>query len=240
MTDPVSDTPVLSIVIPAFNEANNVGPVVREVVEVLARRQMSSVELILVDDGSTDGTAAELQRLKAIFSCVAVVSHAVNRGFGAALRSGYQASRGQFVTLLTSDGEFDPEEVLDLFAAIGEDDLVLSRRIRGGVLSSQKRTLLSAGFSGMSRLLLGFDPSELMGIYVIRGPLVRELDLRSDTGLMNTELQMKCFARGCRVKYGSTRVRPRLSGESKVTGARAIARCFFEMVKLRARGVVAR
>lgn len=226
----------LSIVIPAFNEAGHVAAVVAEATAALSERRIDSYELILVDDGSTDGTGAELVRLKGADPHVAVVSHPANRGLGAALRSGYQASRGDFVTLLTSDGQFDPREIIDLFENLGDADLILSRRIIGGEASSVKRTVLSAGFSGLIRLLLGFDPSELLGIYVIRGPLVRELELRSNTGLMNIELPMRCFARGCRVKYGTTRVRPRLGGESKVTGVRAIAKVFFEIVKLRARG----
>lgn len=227
---------VLSIVIPAFNEELNVCPVVDELVDVLAANPTSpTYEIILVDDGSTDGTLAEFKKLESKYDSVKVVGHPVNKGFGAALRTGYAASRGEFVTLTTSDGEFDPKEVLQLFVDIGDADLMLSRRERSPQVTLSSRSLLSAGFQACSRFLLGFDPSEIMGVYVIRREVLRRLDLRSNTGMMNIELQMMCFAAGCRVRYGTLSVRLRLSGDSKVTNLPTLVKTLYEMIKLRYR-----
>lgn len=227
---------VLSVVIPAFNEAQNVGPVVRELIDVLSNDPgVSSYEIILVDDGSTDGTLAELARLEAMYSGITVLRHPTNLGFGAALRTGYDAAVGEFVTLTTSDGEFDPREVIQLFHGIGDADLMLSRRERAPQVSSSSRSLLSAGFQACSRFLLGFDPSELMGVYVIRRDVLRRFELRSNTGMMNTELQMMCFAAGCQVRYGILTVRPRLSGESKVANLPTLLKVLYEMIRLRYR-----
>jgi len=225
--------PNLTIVIPAFNEAENVRPVVAMTMRTLDEHPAAGpYEVILVNDGSTDGTAAAIAAATDNDPRIRVLTHERNRGLGAALLTGYRASTGRYVTLLSADGEIGADQVLALYDRIGDRDLVLSRRERD---VNATRTTLSAGFNWLSSMILGFDPSQYMGVYVIRGTLLRGLPLVSTTGLMNIELQMRCFAMGCRVTSAVLQIRPRLSGESKVTNARTILKVLYEMVRLRAR-----
>ena len=222
--------PTLTIVIPAFNEAANIGPVVAEVLEAWGGHSaVDSLEVLIVDDGSRDGTAEAADALAAGHSEVRALHHPVNRGFGAALRTGFSASRGRYVTLITADGEMDPAQMLALFASMGDADLMLGMRERN---VSAYRNVLTFGLNVLMRLILGFVPEPITAL-IVRGDLLRRMDLQSNTGLATLELRLYCRMWGCRVRTGPTQVRPRFSGESKVTNLPTMIKTFWEMAKLR-------
>ena len=232
MTPAIGDI-ALSIVIPAFNEADNLTPVVHETLEALTGHPwIHSFELIVVDDGSTDETGAVADRLAAAHPGVVVVfHHPSNRGFGAALKTGFAASRGTHVSFMSADGEVGPDQVINLLRDVGDAGLVLGRRERKGNVPWY-RDIFTAGFNIVTRLVLGFLP-EATGIYLVRGDLLRRMTLHSDTGLANLEVIMYCRQWRCPIGYGVTHVRPRLSGSSKVTNVRTMWRIFVEMARLR-------
>ena len=222
---------MLSVVIPAFNEADNLEPVVRETLGALRQDPLTpTFELIVVNDGSTDGTAAVADRLAAAHAGVVVaVHHPVNRGFGAALKTGFAATRGRYVSLITADGEVAPDQVTGLLRDIGDAGMILGRRERN---VTAYREVVTFSMNILMWLLLGFVP-KAAGIYVVRGDLVRRMALQSETGLVNLEIQLYCREWGFPIAWGVTHVRPRLSGESKVLNARTMFRTFLEMAKLR-------
>jgi hypothetical protein len=226
MTEPV----YLSVIVPAFNEADNLGRVVADTTAGLDRAAIGSYEVVVVDDGSSDGTGRVADELAAGHRHVKVVHHDRNRGFGAAVRSGYGVSSGEYVTQIPADGEVQIGEALGLLAAIGSNDVIASRRDRP---ASVRRDILTAAFHRLMRLLLGFDGSRLDGIFVIRGSLLRTMTLRSSTGLVNLETLIRCSRKGITIAQGVMRVSPRLSGRSKVTNLRTMARLFGEILALR-------
>lgn len=222
----------LSIVVPAYNEAANVTPVVKDILQTMGENSwVGSYEVVLVDDGSRDETGAIMDRLAQEHSQLTVVHHETNRGFGGALRTGFARSRGNAVSFITADGEIGVDQALKLYRDMGDNDLMLSRRERTvGV----DRKVLTWGVDVMVRLILGFWLDNTVGIYVVRGDLVRSLPLYSGTGLANLEVILHCQNRGCKIaRSGVTETRPRLSGESKVTNLPTIVRTLWEMVKLR-------
>ena len=223
----------LTVVMPAFNEADNLTPVIDETLAAFAQHpEIGAFEVIVVDDGSTDGTAEVADRLAAAHPGVVIaMHHPSNRGFGAALKTGFSASRGRNVTLMSADGEVGPDQVLSLLRDMGDAELILGRRERKGNVPWY-REIFTVGFNIATRLVLGFLP-DATGIYIVRGDLLRRMELHSDTGLANLEVIMYCRQWGCTVGSGVTHVRPRLSGSSKVTNVRTMARIFWEMAKLR-------
>jgi dolichol-phosphate mannosyltransferase len=223
--------PELSIVIPAFNEVENVQIVVDDTVRALeAAGDVPSWQLVLIDDGSTDGTGAKMDALAARDPRVVAVHHAERRGFGAALRTGYQTAAGNYVTLLSADGEITADQALRLWRGIGPADLIISRRIRPAQLS---RTLFTAVFGTLTRVITGFEPADMSGIYVIRREMLRALPLHSTTGVLNYEVVMRSAARGAAIRNGLTEVKPRLSGQSKVTNLATMIKATWELLKLR-------
>jgi glycosyltransferase involved in cell wall biosynthesis len=106
----VSDRPIeVSVVVPVKDEAENVGPLAREI--AAAMRAYPAHEIIFVDDGSTDGTAEALVKLKAEIPGLRVLSHAKNAGQSRAIRTGVRAARGAIVVTLDGDGQNDPADI---------------------------------------------------------------------------------------------------------------------------------
>ncbi len=111
------DTPELSVVIPVYNEQDNLEPLLAELRPVL-HAQGLSFELLLVDDASTDASAAVLARLAASDARIRVVTHRCNSGQSAALASGFRLARGRLVLTLDADLQNDPADIPRYLAAL--------------------------------------------------------------------------------------------------------------------------
>ncbi len=121
--------PELSVVIPVYNEQENIRAVVRAASSYLDRLGVR-FEIDVVDDGSTDATPAVLQRLQAEEPRLRTLRHDRNRGYGAAVRSGLQHARGRYVLLIDGDGQFRIEALAGLWPEREKVDLVLGYRER--------------------------------------------------------------------------------------------------------------
>jgi glycosyltransferase involved in cell wall biosynthesis len=120
---------LLSVVIPAYNEVATIDRIIAAVRSVEVDK-----EIIVVDDGSTDGTRDRLKEIAVADGSIRAVYHDVNRGKGAALRSGFALARGRFVVVQDADLEYDPAEFPKLLAPLVEDraDVVFGSRFIGG------------------------------------------------------------------------------------------------------------
>ena len=107
-------TPALSVVVPAFNEQDNVAPLVREILAAL--RGHVAFEIVFVDDHSDDGTLAALQALRAEVPELRVLQHVARSGQSAAIRNGVKAARGAWIATLDGDGQNDPADIPKLLA----------------------------------------------------------------------------------------------------------------------------
>ena len=109
----------LSVVVPVKDEAENVGPLAREIAAAIA--SVSDSEIIFVDDGSADETSAALTSLKTEISSLRVIRHAANLGQSRAVRTGVRAARGEIVVTLDGDGQNDPGDIPKLLAELRRD-----------------------------------------------------------------------------------------------------------------------
>src|ERR1700687_3145600 len=142
----------ISAVVPAFNEEANLEQSVGRMAAAL-KDQARAFEVIVVDDGSRDGTAAVLERLKAIHPSVRGVRHPVNRGFGAALRSGFAVARYPWVFLMDADNQFDPADVAGLLARAADAEMVAGYRKQRR--DPRPRRLTAWGFFTLVTILFG-------------------------------------------------------------------------------------
>ena len=136
---------VLSLVIPAWNEAAGIQRAVIEATEALAELGWNH-EIIVVDDGSTDGTSMRVEEISSIRSGIRTIRHSRNLGYGAALRSGFQAARGRYVGFTDADSQFYPEDFERLLPHAEHYPVVVGRRIdrrdpalRGGSAAGRAR-----------------------------------------------------------------------------------------------------
>ena len=221
----------LSVVMFAFNEEENVAPVMREALAYLQDRT-DSYELILVDDGSTDDTAANARQVADGAPAVQVICHGRNRGIGAALRTGFAAVSKEWVTLLPADGQVPPEQ-LDRFieASAGVDLVICHYPDRFREADSLGRKVLSRGLRALTWAATGVN-HRLDGAYLIRRDYLQRLSLSSETFFLNLELPIRAIRDGARVAETTLHVRPRRAGSSKVLGWRRIARVSREMLAL--------
>ncbi len=119
----------ISLFFPCHNEAANVDAVVRGAVTHLTS-MAADFEIIVVDDGSTDGTAERAEAIAKTDSRVRVVSHAGNRGYGHALRTGFASASKDLVCYTDGDGQFTLEDLPAVLAALGDHGFVLGYRLR--------------------------------------------------------------------------------------------------------------
>jgi dolichol-phosphate mannosyltransferase len=127
---PSGAAPRVSVVVPVRNEAGNVAPLIGEIARAMAA--LAPFEIIYVNDGSSDGTAAELRTLAEQYPYLRHVDHAVSCGQSAAVRTGVTFARAPVVVTLDGDGQNDPAFLPALVAAIGRDQgigLVAGQRV---------------------------------------------------------------------------------------------------------------
>lgn len=118
----------LSVVMPAHNEEEAIAGTVHEVIDTISD-WMQDFEVIVVNDGSQDRTGIILDTIAASHSCLRVIHHAVNQGYGAALVSGFEAVTKDLVFFMDSDGQFDIHDLEQFFPLLEEYDAVLGYRV---------------------------------------------------------------------------------------------------------------
>ena len=220
---------ILSIVVPAYNEVDNLRPVLSELIETLDSAG-ADFEVVVVDDGSSDGTSELADRLAREDSRIRVVHHGVNKGHGVALSTGFAACRGDWITSVPGDGQIDPNDFPVFFAELDGADFVGSYYVDRD--DGLKRKVLTKGLRVLLRLLFGPIP-RLEGTRFFRRELLDTVRLSSGTSLANLELAIRVHRAGYRLRSVPSHCRARLSGESKVANSNTIAKFLWDIFRLR-------
>lgn len=205
----------LSLVIPAFNESESI---VRAIDEALAALQTltSSFEILVVDDGSDDETAPRVVWAAQRDPRVRLVRHAHNRGYGAALRSGFLAARGERVAFTDADCQFHLRDLARLLSLAESHDVVCGYRLRRQ--DSPRRRFLSWGYNALVRVLLGAGVRDVdCALKVFRRDRLLRILPKSEGFFANTEMLVSARRLGMSVAEVGVMHRPRWAGESKVS-----------------------
>ena len=215
-----------------LDEEHAVEALVLEALKVLPPLA-SALEIIVVDDGSRDRTAAIAERLAQKNALVRVIRHPQTLGYGAALRSGFRAARYEVIGFLDGDGQFRVEALgalVSRLAAPDQPDAVFGERVRRA--DSKPRSLLGWLYRTLLRALFGLRLRDVdCGCKVFRREALRGLRVESDGAFFSAELCIKLA--GARAATLGVPHHPRLAG--RATGARAavIWRALRDLGKLR-------
>jgi glycosyltransferase involved in cell wall biosynthesis len=224
--------PELSIVLPAYNEEANIERAVRAALAAAGAGREG--EVVVVDDGSRDATWARLQALGAeLGEGLRPLRHPVNRGYGAALRTGFEAARGALVFYTDSDNQFDLAELAGALPLMRDQDAVLGYRLRRQ--DPWTRRCVSGVFNRLTATALGLRIRDLnCSFKLFRRELIQSLPLTSDDFFIDAELVALIHHGGWRYAQIGVRHLPRTAGRSSVR-ASDVPRTLRALVRMRAR-----
>lgn len=175
----MSKTKLLSVIMPCYNEKETIKKIVSEVLSVDIGK--TKIELIIVDDGSKDGTRDILKKLEKSHPEISLIFQKVNQGKGAALKRGIMASKGDVVVIQDADLEYDPNEYKRLLYPIerGHADVVYGSRFIGGEphrIIYYRNQVANKFLTMLSNMFTGLNLTDMETCYkMFKGDLVREL-----------------------------------------------------------------
>ncbi len=228
----MSDAFDLSLVIFAFNEVDNIDFVLNEVDE-WAQTRSERIEVLLVDDGSSDGTADKARTLF-IATPMRVIAHEQNRGIGAALKTGTDHAQGDWVTFMPADGQIDPNSLSVLLDHRAEHALDFVTSIYADRDDGLHRTILSWGVRSLIRLFHGVTMSS-DGPYLFQRTDFNSDILKPDSFFLNFEFPIRMLAANKAVGVVTISCRRRMHGHSKSSGIKTILVIGRDLVGLRFR-----
>jgi glycosyltransferase involved in cell wall biosynthesis len=218
----------ISVVLPALNEQGNVRLAV-ERTRAAAARVAGHVEIIVVDDGSTDRTLEEAQEAGA-----RVVSHGRNCGYGAALRTGFAAACQPWIFQMDCDNQFDPEELEKLVPLTADADVIIG--VRAQRADEPRRIWAGRAWNRLCRLAFGLIVHDVdCGFKLLNRAAIAGLDLGSSGAGISLELCVAARSAGFRISEIEVRHHPRTTGSPTGLRPRVVARGLLELYRLRRR-----
>lgn len=219
----------LAAVLPCRNEEGNVERVVGEVLAALDTQP--GLEVLIVNDGSTDRTGAVADRLAAADPRVRVVHLPVNLGYGGALRAGFAATAADWVFFTDGDGQIDPAQLPPLLPRLAGADALAGRRLRRA--EGPLRRFNGLAWTALVDIVFRMPFRDVdCAFKVFPGWFVRETPLRSTGALISAELLARARRAGLSITQVPVTHRPRAAGHATGASPRVILRAFRELVTL--------
>jgi glycosyltransferase involved in cell wall biosynthesis len=222
----------LSLVLPCFNEEANIEQTIRSTQLWFTEANIDG-EIIVANDGSSDGSLALLQKLAAEMPNLHIVNHEKNQGYGAAVRSGCDLATKKWIAFMDSDGQFHASDIGRLLPLTSRADYVTG--IREQRADTLQRRLNSRLYATLVRTLLGVDPTDLnCGMKIFRRSIWKTIRPVHATGaLINGEMFFALKNNGISWEETSVPHYPRRAGTPTGANLRVILRTFKELWKLK-------
>lgn len=223
----------LTVAVMNYNEAKSLRAVVEEIRGVCLGLDRP-FELVIINDGSTDGSGEIADALAKEYPEVRVLHHPVNLGLGAVYRNGFTCGRYELGTLFPADGQFDATIIPKFIRRFDEADMVLGFIPEYGKNRKWLARFFSWGERLLVRVMFGKFP-EFQGIMMFRRALVDTVELtsRGRGWIIQMELILRFIRKGYRIVNEPTGLRARMSGESKVNNLKSILSNLRQLFMLR-------
>ncbi|MFO0691165.1 MAG: glycosyltransferase family 2 protein [Myxococcota bacterium] len=224
--------PVLSLVFPAWNEAENL-PALLESAIAIGTELGVGFEIVIVDDGSADASRAVIADWCRRDARVRAVHFEQNQGYGAALRAGLKTARGEFVFFSDADLQFDLAEIRRLLDHTDAYEIVAG--YRAPRRDPWLRRVIARAWGMLVRGLFDLPVRDIdCAFKVFHRSVLEAIPIQSVGAFVNTEILVRARAAGFRIKQVPVSHRRRRSGRQSGAHPRVIARALFELVKLQA------
>ena len=223
----------LTIFFPCYNEKENVSTVTASALAVLDSLDVDG-EVIIVNDGSADGTKDVADALAAQHPRVRAIHHPTNQGYGAALQSGYRAASKDLIFYTDGDGQFDMQELPPLLPLIADCDIVTCYRRRRE--DPFMRKLNGWAWTQLVCLVFGMRIRDIdCAFKLFRRDVFEDMPLHSSGALIDAEVLARASRKGCRIIQRPVTHLPRTRGEQTGANLGVILRAFRELWQLRQR-----
>ncbi len=223
----------LSIVLPAYNEAENVARAIQEVSQVAQDLDLDH-EIILVNDGSTDRTGEVARELVGQVPHFRLVEHYPNRGYGGALKAGFAAAVKEWIAFVPADKQFKFSEIERFLEKTDQADIVCG--YRADRQDNFIRKLNAFGWNTLVRLLFGYLCRDIdCGFKLFRREILQHVTLTSDGAMIDTEFLAGARARGFRIAEVPVTHLPRVAGAATGANIKVILKAFRDLVDFRLR-----
>lgn len=229
----MSTRPTVSLVIPMFNEEENIEHAIACAVDALGRHA-GGFEILVVNDASTDRSAEIVERLSQTDPRICLLRHEVNQKLGATIRTGFAAARMDLVLYMDADLPFDPDTVGRAISAmlVTRADLVAGYRL-DRTTEGFKRTVYSYLYNSLIGLLFGWPHRDInFSFKLMRREVLEAVELRSEGSLIDAELIVKAKNLGFVIQQLGLDYFPRTRGRSTLSSPTVILKILRELVTL--------
>jgi glycosyltransferase involved in cell wall biosynthesis len=234
----------LSVVLPAYNEEDNVAAAVESVSQVtqklVAQGQISQYEILLVNDGSADDTGKIARELEGQIPHFHLVEHYPNRGYGGALKAGFAAATQDLIAFIPADNQFVFGEIDRFLEQIGAPDDHAGPDIVCGYRHDRQDTLIrrfnAFGWNILVRILFGYLCHDIdCGFKLFRREVLDLVPIQSNGAMVDTEFLAGAKARGLRIAEVPVTHLPRTAGEATGANLKVIVKAFRDLFRFRLR-----
>ena len=223
----------ISVFFPCYNEKDNIAGLVEKAAGVLTGLA-DDFEIILVDDGSGDGTAELIDSLALKSEKIRAIHHKTNAGYGAALQTGFRAATKQLVFYTDGDGQFDIAELAGIMPLIKQYDIVSCYRINRR--DNPLRKLNAFCWTKLVCMLFGLKLKDIdCAFKLFKREIFDNIEMLSTGALIDTEILARASRKGYTITQRGVHHYPRTTGTQTGASIAVILRAFKELFELRSR-----
>lgn len=221
-----------SVCVLCYNEEGAISTVLERLNKFLLQELGQNYEIIIVNDGSTDGSLEEIELFKSKHknSEIRVVSHKANLGIGMAIRSGYEAANKENVMAMCGDGQFELQDFKKILQF--EENSFVSFYRRKKETYTLFRYFLSNTNRFINKYIFGVDLIDVNWVKAYKNKDLKSVDYEIKSSLVETEIASKLLRKGLKVNQIETVYLPRIAGEPKGASFKIVSLAVLELFKL--------
>jgi len=220
----------LTIIVPSFNEELNLELTIKTIITD-AQKYLSSFEVIIVDDGSTDNTQKIALHIKNNYANIYLVTHKKNLGLGAAILSGVKVARYNLITYLPADGQAYLRDIINGLQIAQNADLVLTYRLRRSDYTALRK-LLSLSLTILMRIFFGLRYKDYNWVHIYKKHIFSKIEISTKSVFFLGEIVIKAHQQRMKIAEVESVYRPRRSGVSKTAKFRIVSIAFLDLLRV--------